>query len=96
MVALLAYLALQPGLSASRDVLVETLWSRGSADQGRASLRQELRRMKRALGPAFEAAIDTPGGQVALRPGAVRIDAEAVEAAAAARDTAGLSALLGL
>ena len=92
--ALLAFVALQPGRTATRDVLVDLLWSQGSPDQGRASLRQELRRMKRAMGPLFEAAVETPGGQIALRPGAVITDTEQVDAACAARETVGLSALL--
>ncbi len=92
--AVLAFLALQPGRTATRDVLVDLLWSQSAPDQGRASLRQELRRMKRAMGAVFEAAVETPGGQIALRPGAVLTDVEQVEVACDARDTAGLSALL--
>ena len=92
----LVYLALSPGGAAPRDVLVDLLWGRGAPEQGRASLRQELRRMKKALGPLFEAAVETPGGQIALRPGAVRCDALELERACEARDTAGLAALLEL
>ncbi|MFO7854825.1 MAG: BTAD domain-containing putative transcriptional regulator [Paracoccaceae bacterium] len=92
----LVFLALSPGGAAPRDVLVDLLWGRGAPEQGRASLRQELRRMKKALGPLFEAAVETPGGQIALRPGAVRCDALELERACEARDTAGLAALLGL
>ncbi|MEM6744085.1 MAG: BTAD domain-containing putative transcriptional regulator, partial [Pseudomonadota bacterium] len=92
--AALVYLALAPGQAATRDVLVDLLWGRGAPEQGRASLRQELRRMKRALGELFDACLETPGGQIALRPGAVRCDYLEVEHACQARDTAGLSALL--
>ncbi|MGG7567482.1 BTAD domain-containing putative transcriptional regulator [Rhodovulum sp. DZ06] len=92
-VAMLAFVALQPGQAASRDALVELLWPRSDAEQGRASLRQELRRMKKAMGPVFEAALDTPSGQVALRPGRVFIDAAALEEAAESRDSAGLAAV---
>ncbi|MDF2232932.1 BTAD domain-containing putative transcriptional regulator [Albimonas sp. CAU 1670] len=92
--AVLAYLSMQPGRTATRDVLVDLLWSQGSPDQGRASLRQELRRMKRAMGPLFERVIETPGGQIALLPGSVLTDLEQVEAAYASRETAGLSALI--
>lgn len=95
-IGLLSFVALQPGQAAARDVLVELLWPRGDADQGRASLRQELRRMKKAMGPLFEAAIDAPPGQVALRPGAVAIDAGALEQAAEARDSGGLTTVLHL
>lgn len=92
--AVLAYLSMQPGRTATRDVLVDLLWSQGSPDQGRASLRQELRRMKRAMGPLFDQVIETPGGQIALLPGSVVTDLERVEAAYAARETSGLSALI--
>ncbi|MEO0682316.1 MAG: hypothetical protein AAF192_18090, partial [Pseudomonadota bacterium] len=92
--AALVFLALQPGQAATRDLLVEVLWGRGAPDQGRASLRQELRRMKRAMGELFEACLDTPGGQIALRPGTVDCDYLSAARACEARDTAGLSTLL--
>ncbi|SET20662.1 BTAD domain-containing putative transcriptional regulator [Oceanicella actignis] len=94
--AILAYLALQPGQAASRDALVELLWSQSAPEQGRASLRQEMRRMKRALGPAFDAVIDADNAAIALRPGAVWCDALEIEAAAAHRDADGLSRLADL
>ncbi|WP_339948939.1 BTAD domain-containing putative transcriptional regulator [uncultured Albimonas sp.] len=92
--AVLAYLSMQPGRTATRDVLVDLLWSQGSPDQGRASLRQELRRMKRAMGPLFDQVIETPGGQIALLPGSVVTDLERVEIAYAARETSGLAMLI--
>ena len=95
-VGMLAYVAMQPGQAASRDTLVELLWPRGDADQGRASLRQELRRIKKTLGPLFELALDVPPGQVALRLGRVEIDAALVDRAVAARDTTGLTQVLAL
>lgn len=94
--ALLIYVAMQPGQTATRDSLVELLWPRGDADQGRASLRQELRRMKKAMGEVFDLAVDAPPGQVALRPGRVRLDALELEKAAESRDSAGLAATPGL
>ncbi len=47
--ALLAYLALQPGLRAERGGLADLLWSDRSDPQARASLRQELSVLRRAL-----------------------------------------------
>lgn len=89
--ALLFYTAMQPGQAVTRDALVELLWPRGDADQGRASLRQELRRMRKAMGDLFDLAVDAPPGQVALRPGAVRLDAAELERAAQSRDSGGLA-----
>lgn len=47
--ALLASLALQPGMRAERAWLADLLWSDRSGDQARASLRQELSVLRRAL-----------------------------------------------
>jgi TolB-like protein len=47
--AMLAFLSQQPDLRAERGRLVDLLWSDRSADQGRASLRQELSVMRRDL-----------------------------------------------
>lgn len=47
--AMLAVLALQPGLRAERMRLADLLWSDRSEDQARASLRQELSTLRRAL-----------------------------------------------
>ncbi|NDR59645.1 tetratricopeptide repeat protein [Aliiruegeria sabulilitoris] len=47
--ALLAYLACQPGMAASRSVLMDLLWSDRSREQAGASLRQELSRLRRCL-----------------------------------------------
>ncbi|MDV7142436.1 tetratricopeptide repeat protein [Tropicimonas sp. TH_r6] len=54
--ALLAYLACQPGMVASRVVLMELLWSERSREQASASLRQELSRLRRILPEAVLAA----------------------------------------
>ena len=90
---LVAILAVQPGNAATRDLLTDLLWGSVAPEQGRGSLRQELRRLKCALGPLFEQAFETPGAQIALRPGAMVSDVGRLEAACAARDTAGLSVL---
>lgn len=47
--ALLACLALQPGMRAERAWLADLLWSDRSGDQARASLRQELSVLRRGL-----------------------------------------------
>ncbi|SEN54110.1 hypothetical protein [Palleronia pelagia] len=47
--ALLAFLAAQPGLLAERARLADLLWTDRAAEQARASLRQELSVLRRAL-----------------------------------------------
>ena len=47
--ALLAYLAQQPGMRAERGLLADLMWSDRAEDQARASLRQELSVLRRAL-----------------------------------------------
>ena len=48
---LLAYLALQGDMRAERGTLSDLLWSDRSEEQARASLRQELSVLRKALGP---------------------------------------------
>ncbi|MBS0125951.1 hypothetical protein [Thetidibacter halocola] len=52
---MLAYLACQPGMRAERGALADLLWSDRSEDQARASLRQELSVLRKALGDVAEA-----------------------------------------
>jgi two-component SAPR family response regulator len=48
--ALLGYLALREGIEVSREMLSGLLWGERSEAQARASLRQTLSELKRALG----------------------------------------------
>lgn len=50
--AIIAYLALQPTRSESRERVAALLWSDSGGEQGRAALRQTLRRLKADLGLA--------------------------------------------
>lgn len=78
--ALLAYLALQPGRSESRERIAALLWSDSGGEHGRGALRQTLRRMKQDLGPA-EMLIDADRSTLRLT-WPVRLDiAEAIETA---------------
>jgi DNA-binding SARP family transcriptional activator len=52
--AILAYLALQPSRSESRERVAALLWSDSGGDHARAALRQTLRRLKTDLGEAGE------------------------------------------
>lgn len=62
--AMLAYLACQPGLRAERGLLADLLWSDRSEVQARASLRQEISVLRRAL----------PGGVLTADRQAVWLD----------------------
>ncbi|WP_417524962.1 hypothetical protein [Marinovum sp.] len=70
--AMLACLALQPGLRAERGYLAELLWSDRSEGQSRASLRQELSVLRRCLP---EGVLQADRQAVWLEPEAVQIEA---------------------
>lgn len=53
--AMLAYLACQPQMRAERGALADLLWSDRGEDQARASLRQELSVLRKAVGPVVTA-----------------------------------------
>lgn len=69
--ALLAYLSQQPSLRAERARLADLLWSERSEEQARASLRQELSVLRRALP---EGVLDANRQLVWLDPDAVSVD----------------------
>jgi tetratricopeptide (TPR) repeat protein len=71
--AMLAYVALQPGLRARRDELGDLLWSDRARSQQQLSLRQCLHDARAALGAASVLEIDRE--HVALRAEQCRIDA---------------------
>lgn len=63
--AMLVYVALQPGQVESRERIAARLWSDSGPDQARAALRQSLRRLILDLGPA--------GGLVGADRSAIRL-----------------------
>ncbi len=63
--AMLAYVALQPDQTESRERLAARLWSDSGPEQARAALRQSLRRLILDLGPA--------GGLVSADRSAIRL-----------------------
>ncbi len=78
--AILVYLALQPGHSESRERVAALLWSDSGGEQSRGALRQTLRRMKQDLGPA-EDLIDADRTMLRLKH-PLRLDIlDAIEAA---------------
>lgn len=78
--ALLAYLVLRNGAEVPRGVLTGLLWGHRSEDQARASLRQSLSDLRRALAPAG-APVQASREAVSLQPSLVWSDALLFEAA---------------
>jgi DNA-binding SARP family transcriptional activator/predicted ATPase len=72
--ALLAYLALSPGMLRSREHLADLFWGRSAEEQARASLRQELSSLRRTL-PGTDALINSDSQSVWLDALAVEVDA---------------------
>ena len=67
--ALLAYLALSPGQSRSREEIMALLWSERAESQARGSLRQVLSGLRKDLGEALRIDKD----KVALNPGQIAL-----------------------
>lgn len=72
--AILAYLALSPGMLRSREHLAATFWDRSAEEQARASLRQTLSSVRRTLSRT-RALINTDSESVWLDTRAVEVDA---------------------
>lgn len=70
--ALLAYLAVSPGHSRSREEIMALLWSERAERQARGSLRQVLSGLRRELGPQADAIL-SDNERVALVPGRFEI-----------------------
>src|SRR3989442_11384454 len=81
--ALLAYLALPSGQSHPRDKLAALLWGGIREESARASLRQALFSLRRALGGEASAVLRQEGDLVALSPAAVEVDVADFERAVA-------------
>jgi two-component SAPR family response regulator len=75
--ALLAYLAVPPGQAHPRDKLSSLLWGDMQEPQARASLRQAIFAIRKALPPSD--LLSQEGGSVALRSDAVQVDVAAFE-----------------
>src|SRR5262245_46222591 len=73
--ALLAFLAVAPGRSQSRDRLAGLLWSEHDGHQARDSLKQALMRLRRALVSGDEPILQADRQSVALDRGAIEVDA---------------------
>ncbi len=86
--ALLACVAMAAPRPVLRSRLIEHLWSRSSAKQGRASLRQEIHRLLDALAPAEADILIVARGHLAFRPSAVSTDFQEVTQADSTRPSA--------
>ncbi len=94
--ALLAYLALPPGHPHPRDKLAALLWGELSEAEARASLRQALFTLRKALPPGFPPALLVDGATVALDPAAVDVDVRRFERLVAKGTPAALAQTAGL
>jgi DNA-binding SARP family transcriptional activator/predicted ATPase len=72
--AVLAYLALSPGMLRSRDQLASVFWERSAQEQARASLRQTLSSLRRAL-PDAPPLLNTDADAIWLDAHSVEVDA---------------------
>src|SRR5688572_13110017 len=72
--ALLAYLAVPPGLAHPRDKLASLLWGSTVETTARTSLRQTLYALRKSLRGADRQPLRVDGETVALDPGAVTVD----------------------
>jgi DNA-binding SARP family transcriptional activator len=90
--AILAFLVLAPGYSATREQLACLLWTDRGPDQARASLRQSLKELREL--PCIRGALAMTHGAVSVDRAAVAVDLHEIRHAAAARELAALAALL--
>ncbi|MGB0411946.1 MAG: AfsR/SARP family transcriptional regulator, partial [Pikeienuella sp.] len=72
---MIVYLATQAPAQVSRDTLVNLLWDSVDPAQGKSSLRQELSRLKRAIGTdVFGGVFDINDRSLCLKQGAFWFD----------------------
>ena len=77
--ALLAYLALPPGVAHPRDKLASLLWGSTMETTARTSLRQTLYALRKSLRKGDRSPLRVEGNTVALDPSAVTVDVIAFE-----------------
>ncbi|MBX3702330.1 MAG: AAA family ATPase [Steroidobacteraceae bacterium] len=94
--ALLAFLALQQGVPQTREKLATLLWEEADGDSARASLRQALSAIRRALPAGAREVLRADTLQVALDVGAIEVDLLALRALLAESTPAALRAAMPL
>src|SRR6202035_2045249 len=92
--ALLASIALSAPRPALRGRLAELLWSRRPEEQARASLRQEIQLLLKALAPAKTEILRVTRDHLSLVPAAIWVDVEEITRGATSK-LAALSLLDG-
>ena len=83
--ALLLYLALSPRGTHSREHLAGLLWARSAEEQARASLRQTLSSLRKALGEQAEL-VETSAEDIGIRRQCLRVDALDLQTLASSSD----------
>ena len=94
--ALVAYLAVPPGRTHSRDKLASLLWGDTGDGQARQSLRQALVALRRALPTSKPAILVVERDRLALDAGAVEVDVQQFERLAAEGSTRALEQAMTL
>jgi len=94
--AILAYLALCPGMAAPRERLADLLWSDSDSEHSRNSLRQTLSVLRRDLSRAGMDIIHSHKDLIGIRPDAVRVDVDDFEPGLSARSASELETTLAL
>lgn len=94
--AILAYLALNPGMTAPRERLADLLWGDSDSEHSRNSLRQTLSVLRRDLSRAGMDIVHSHKEMIGIRPNAVRVDVEDFEAGLSARSASELETTLAL
>ena len=94
--ALLAYLALRPGEAVARSKLADLFWSDRGDAQARASLRQTLTVLRKALGPAHAGVLQADRQSVGLDGAGLEVDAVTFQELVAAATPADLDAAVSL
>ncbi len=77
--ALLAYLAIRPGEARTREKIADLLWSDRGDAQAKASLRQALTALRKALQGLDPDPLSIEGEKLALDPSAVEVDVDEFE-----------------
>lgn len=86
--ALLAAIALSAPRPAMRGRLAELLWSRRPEEQARASLRQEIQLLLKALAPAKAEILHVTRDHLSLTPGATWVDVDQIMRATTSKPAA--------
>ena len=94
--AIIAYLALCPGMAAPRERLADLLWSDSDSEHSRNSLRQSLSVLRDDLAQADADILRSHKETIGLRAGLVEVDVERFEAGLSARLAGELDTALAL